>query len=192
MLAFPECAWGTYDGEVTSLSCLNLLQEMEHCERKRSWTQDDENSCRKYKVGIHNSGLWCVLMSETRQSCYLSGANMERFKWKMNSNYKALRLSYHCTISLLKWTWKKISVKSMSTDKTEYIQMTKGWVEAIKSIDWGLITVVQVIYCRLEHRFKMKHTFHFCICTKLAGLSAGRAWFTDLKNPVQKGQSMGS
>lgn len=32
LLAFPECARGAYDGNVTSPSCLNLLPERKHCE----------------------------------------------------------------------------------------------------------------------------------------------------------------
>lgn len=36
MLAFPECAWGTYDGEVTSPSCLNLLPERESIVREKA------------------------------------------------------------------------------------------------------------------------------------------------------------
>lgn len=178
MLAFLECAWGMYDGDITSPSCLNLLPE-----RVLRWKKAPKKivsagwweQLPKYKVGIHNSGLRCVLTSETRQPCYLSRANMERFKWKMNSNYTVHRLRYQSTISLLKVTWKQDEElwrgKAMFADRRwgrilsdEWEQMTRDksiWVKPDISV-WASAnngSCTSNIDSKIEHWFKRKFAY---------------------------------
>ncbi len=109
-------------------------------ERKNSSETGSAGWCEqlpKYKVGIHNSGLRCVLLSETRQPSWLSRVNLERFKWKMNCNYTVHRLSYHSVISLMKVTWKQDEMwkrKSMFPGRREYSHMSERADEGDKGI----------------------------------------------------------
>lgn len=112
-------------------------------------------------------------MSETRQSCYLSRANVERFKWKMNSNYTVHRLSYHSAISLLKVTSGKkkkketLSGKSMFPGRRERSRTSEGAGEGDKSVKPDICARTSAnndscasnIDSKIEQRFKRKFAY---------------------------------